>query len=74
MVGASMVWPHIRIVYSSFLKHSNIVHGVNADPQKAPSSAEYWRYSNNELGTHDVPALLERLHDVNAMELKSMEV
>ncbi|KAL1318590.1 hypothetical protein HN51_070906 [Arachis hypogaea] len=34
------------------------------------SSREYWRYSINEHGTEDVPAMIEKIHEVKCAELK----
>ncbi|KAI4350885.1 hypothetical protein L6164_005292 [Bauhinia variegata] len=34
------------------------------------SSHEYWRYSINEHGTKDIPALIEKIHQVKTAELK----
>ena len=34
------------------------------------SSHEYWRYSINEHGTEDVPAMIEKIHQVKTAELK----
>ncbi|XP_021834940.1 uncharacterized protein [Spinacia oleracea] len=34
------------------------------------SSREYWRYSINEHGTKDIPAMLEKIHEVKTSELK----
>ncbi|XP_071694456.1 uncharacterized protein [Rutidosis leptorrhynchoides] len=35
------------------------------------SSREYWKYSINEHGTQDLPALIEKVHEVKTSELKS---
>ncbi|XP_004503422.1 uncharacterized protein [Cicer arietinum] len=34
------------------------------------SSREYWRYSINEHGTEDIPAMIEKIHQVKTAELK----
>ncbi|KAL5052580.1 hypothetical protein RYX36_033262 [Vicia faba] len=34
------------------------------------SSREYWRYSINEHGTEDIPAMVEKIHQVKTAELK----
>ncbi|MED6218697.1 hypothetical protein PIB30_028783 [Stylosanthes scabra] len=34
------------------------------------SSRQYWRYSINEHGTEDVPAMIEKIHEVKSAELK----
>ncbi|KAL9243349.1 hypothetical protein vseg_017247 [Gypsophila vaccaria] len=34
------------------------------------SSGRYWRYSINEHGTKDIPAMIEKIHEVKTMELK----
>ncbi|KAF8111367.1 hypothetical protein N665_0076s0340 [Sinapis alba] len=34
------------------------------------SSKEYWRYSINEHGTEDIPAMIEKIHDIKTAELK----
>lgn len=44
------------------------------DPRKASTRVAYWRYSNNELGTQDVAAQLERIHNVKCTELGSGRV
>ncbi|KAI3777477.1 hypothetical protein L1987_47277 [Smallanthus sonchifolius] len=36
------------------------------------SSREYWRYSINEHGTEDIPAMIEKIHEVKTSELKSL--
>ncbi|KAK9066624.1 hypothetical protein SSX86_013948 [Deinandra increscens subsp. villosa] len=36
------------------------------------SSREYWRYSINENGTQDIPAMIEKIHEVKTSELKSL--
>ncbi|MFS7972272.1 putative triacylglycerol lipase [Helianthus anomalus] len=36
------------------------------------SSREYWRYSINENGIEDVPAMIEKIHEVKMSELKSL--
>ncbi|KAJ0750821.1 putative triacylglycerol lipase [Helianthus annuus] len=38
---------------------------------KKLTSREYWRYSINEHGTQDLPALVEKIHEVKTKELKS---
>ncbi|KAI7732488.1 hypothetical protein M8C21_024207 [Ambrosia artemisiifolia] len=38
---------------------------------KKLSSRQYWRYSINEHGTQDIPALIEKIHEVKTLELKS---
>lgn len=35
------------------------------------SSSQYWHYSINEHGTEDIPAMIEKLHEVKISELKS---
>ncbi|GFZ12211.1 alpha/beta-Hydrolases superfamily protein [Actinidia rufa] len=35
------------------------------------SSRQYWHYSINEHGTEDIPAMLEKIHEVKVSELKS---
>ncbi|KAL5544720.1 hypothetical protein UlMin_008504 [Ulmus minor] len=34
------------------------------------SSRQYWRYSINEHGTEDIPALIEKIHEIKTAELK----
>ncbi|XP_010695732.2 uncharacterized protein LOC104908335 isoform X1 [Beta vulgaris subsp. vulgaris] len=34
------------------------------------SSRQYWRYSINEHGTKDIPAMIEKIHEVKISELK----
>ncbi|KAF5445383.1 hypothetical protein F2P56_034434 [Juglans regia] len=34
------------------------------------SSRQYWRYSINEHGTEDIPAMIEKIHQVKTSELK----
>ncbi|EOY20957.1 Alpha/beta-Hydrolases superfamily protein isoform 2 [Theobroma cacao] len=34
------------------------------------SSRQYWRYSINEHGTEDIPAMIEKIHEVKTAELK----
>ncbi|CAJ1936925.1 unnamed protein product [Sphenostylis stenocarpa] len=34
------------------------------------SSREYWKYSINEYGTEDIPALIEKIHQVKTAELR----
>lgn len=34
------------------------------------SSRKYWRYSINEHGTEDIPAMIEKIHQVKTAELK----
>ncbi|KAM7278545.1 hypothetical protein ACFE04_005679 [Oxalis oulophora] len=34
------------------------------------SSRQYWRYSINEHGTQDIPAMIEKIHEVKTAELK----
>ncbi|KAJ0834134.1 putative triacylglycerol lipase [Helianthus annuus] len=36
------------------------------------SSREYWRYSINEHGIEDIPAMIEKIHQVKTSELKSL--
>ncbi|KAI3726803.1 hypothetical protein L1987_66609 [Smallanthus sonchifolius] len=36
------------------------------------SSREYWSYSINENGTEDIPAMIEKIHEVKTSELKSL--
>ncbi|KAJ0571157.1 putative triacylglycerol lipase [Helianthus annuus] len=38
---------------------------------KKLTSRQYWRYSINEHGTQDLPALVEKIHEVKTKELKS---
>ncbi|OMO94634.1 hypothetical protein COLO4_16239 [Corchorus olitorius] len=38
--------------------------------QKNISSRQYWRYSINEHGTEDIPAMIEKIHEVKTAELK----
>ncbi|CAN6938458.1 unnamed protein product [Brassica oleracea] len=33
------------------------------------SSKEYWRYSINEHGTEDIPAMIEKIHEIKTSEL-----
>ncbi|XP_041998519.1 lipase 3-like [Salvia splendens] len=35
------------------------------------SSRQYWKYSINEHGTQDIPAMVEKIHDIKISELKS---
>ncbi|CAA2988734.1 triacylglycerol lipase 2 [Olea europaea subsp. europaea] len=35
------------------------------------SSRQYWRYSINEHGTQDIPAMIEKIHEIKVSELKS---
>ncbi|KAK6921133.1 AB-hydrolase lipase domain, partial [Dillenia turbinata] len=37
------------------------------------SSEQYWRYSINEHGTEDIPAIVEKIHEVKTSELKSSQ-
>ncbi|KAM5571106.1 hypothetical protein ABKV19_011627 [Rosa sericea] len=37
---------------------------------KSISSRQYWQYSINELGTQDIPAMIEKIHQVKTAELK----
>ncbi|KAK4283708.1 hypothetical protein QN277_000633 [Acacia crassicarpa] len=37
---------------------------------KKISSRQYWKYSINEHGMHDVPAMIEKIHEVKTGELK----
>ncbi|XVF53942.1 hypothetical protein PTKIN_Ptkin05aG0140900 [Pterospermum kingtungense] len=37
---------------------------------KKISSRQYWRYSINEHGTKDIPAMIEKIHEVKTAELK----
>ncbi|KAF9618266.1 hypothetical protein IFM89_000901 [Coptis chinensis] len=37
------------------------------------SSRQYWRYSINEHGTQDIPALIEMIHQVKTSELKNSQ-
>ncbi|KAK6925226.1 hypothetical protein RJ641_009552 [Dillenia turbinata] len=37
------------------------------------SSEQYWRYSINEHGTEDIPAIVEKIHEVKTTELKSSQ-
>ncbi|KAJ0255744.1 Alpha/beta-Hydrolases superfamily protein [Hirschfeldia incana] len=34
------------------------------------SSKDYWRYSINEHGTEDIPAMIEKIHEIKTSELK----
>jgi pimeloyl-ACP methyl ester carboxylesterase len=34
------------------------------------SSKEFWRYSINEHGTEDIPAMIEKIHEIKTTELK----
>ncbi|KAJ3695676.1 hypothetical protein LUZ60_001053 [Juncus effusus] len=34
------------------------------------SSRQYWRYSINEHGTQDVPAIIEKIHEIKTSELR----
>ncbi|KAH6799153.1 alpha/beta-Hydrolases superfamily protein [Perilla frutescens var. frutescens] len=38
---------------------------------KKISSRQYWKYSINEHGTQDIPAMIEKIHDIKISELKS---
>ncbi|XP_052175564.1 uncharacterized protein LOC127790253 isoform X2 [Diospyros lotus] len=38
---------------------------------KSISSRQYWHYSINEHGTEDIPAMIEKIHEVKMNELKS---
>lgn len=35
------------------------------------SSRQYWRYSINEHGTQDIPAMIEKIHEIKVSELNS---
>ncbi|KAI5660166.1 hypothetical protein M9H77_28959 [Catharanthus roseus] len=35
------------------------------------SSKQYWRYSINEHGTEDIPAMIEKIHEIKVSELRS---
>ncbi|XP_056175365.1 uncharacterized protein LOC115676704 isoform X2 [Syzygium oleosum] len=37
---------------------------------KSISSRQYWQYSINEHGTHDIPAMINKIHEVKTSELK----
>ncbi|PRQ16482.1 putative triacylglycerol lipase [Rosa chinensis] len=37
---------------------------------KSISSRQYWQYSINEHGTQDIPAMIEKIHQVKTAELK----
>ncbi|XP_055962200.1 uncharacterized protein LOC126687310 isoform X2 [Mercurialis annua] len=37
------------------------------------SSRKYWRYSINEHGTEDIPAMIEKIHQVKTDELKNIQ-
>ncbi|KAL3512281.1 hypothetical protein ACH5RR_024998 [Cinchona calisaya] len=37
------------------------------------SSRHYWRYSINEHGTEDEPAMIEKIHEIKVSELKSIQ-
>ncbi|CAH1428219.1 unnamed protein product [Lactuca virosa] len=39
---------------------------------KSISSRQYWRYSINEHGTEDLPAMFEKIHQVKTQDLKSL--
>lgn len=36
------------------------------------SSRDYWRYSINENGIEDIPAMIDKIHEVKTSELKSL--
>ncbi|WOG93765.1 hypothetical protein DCAR_0313052 [Daucus carota subsp. sativus] len=38
------------------------------------SSRKYWRYSMNEYGVEDIPAMIEKIHEVKTTELKYCEL
>lgn len=38
---------------------------------KKISSRQYWRYSINEHGTEDIPAMVEKIHEIKVSELDS---
>ncbi|XP_059645150.1 uncharacterized protein LOC132286780 [Cornus florida] len=40
---------------------------------KNMSSRQYWRYSINEHGSEDIPAIIEKIHEVKTSELKSSQ-
>ncbi|OVA19970.1 AB-hydrolase lipase domain [Macleaya cordata] len=40
---------------------------------KSISSRQYWRYSINEHGTQDIPAMIEKIHEVKTRELKTSQ-
>ncbi|KAF6137247.1 hypothetical protein GIB67_036284 [Kingdonia uniflora] len=40
---------------------------------KKLSSRQYWRYSINEHGTQDIPAIIEKIHQVKTFELKNTQ-
>ncbi|XP_070053836.1 uncharacterized protein [Nicotiana tomentosiformis] len=37
------------------------------------SSRQYWKYSINEHGTHDIPAMIEKIHKTKVTELKNSQ-
>ncbi|KAG8379371.1 hypothetical protein BUALT_Bualt07G0081600 [Buddleja alternifolia] len=37
------------------------------------SSRQYWNYSINEHGTEDIPAMIEKIHEIKISELKSIQ-
>ena len=47
---------------------------LRADPKKASTRIGYWRYSCNELGTQDMAAQMERIHNVKCTELGAGQV
>ncbi|XP_075503479.1 uncharacterized protein LOC142540904 [Primulina tabacum] len=40
---------------------------------KSISSRQYWTYSINEHGIEDIPAMIEKIHEIKISELKSLE-
>ncbi|XP_068637207.1 uncharacterized protein [Aristolochia californica] len=38
------------------------------------SSRRYWRYSINEHGTRDVPAMVEKIHQIKTAEMKLIQI
>ncbi|XP_020522351.1 uncharacterized protein LOC18433608 [Amborella trichopoda] len=37
------------------------------------SSQKYWKYSVNEHGIQDIPAMIEKIHEVKVLELKTLQ-
>lgn len=40
---------------------------------KSISSRQYWRYSINEHGTEDIPAMIEKIHEIKVSELPASQ-
>ncbi|KAG5546416.1 hypothetical protein RHGRI_018559 [Rhododendron griersonianum] len=60
----------IKVCYDVFLGNlRGLVSREHVD--KSISSRQYWHYSINEHGTEDIPAMLEKIHEVKVSELKS---